>query len=158
MSITMLVAGPVGGLVGRRFGSKWPLSIGMVMIAASSALLATWHVRPWQISLAMIVLGVGAAFSFASMPALITDAVAPTETGIATGINTVMRTIGAVIGGQVGASILTSATIQSTSIPTEQAYSIVFALAAAVAAIGAIVAVFVTRGARRTMPAPAGTV
>ena len=38
------------------------------------------------------------------MAALITEAVPPTETGIATGINTVMRTIGAVIGGQVGAA------------------------------------------------------
>jgi EmrB/QacA subfamily drug resistance transporter len=155
MSLTMLVAGPVGGMLGRRLGSKWPLSIGMAMIAAASVLLAVRHDEPWQIMVAMILLGVGAAFSFASMPALITDAVDRTETGIATGINTVMRTVGAVIGGQVGASILTASTIVGTSVPTERAYSAVFVLAGAVAAVGAIVAAFATRGAARATPATA---
>jgi EmrB/QacA subfamily drug resistance transporter len=158
MSLTMLVAGPVGGVLGRHWGSKWPLSVGMLMIAAASGLLAAWHEQPWQISLAMVAMGVGAAFAFASMPALITDAVEATETGIATGINTVMRTVGGVIGGQVGATILTSATIAGTAIPTERAYSSVFVLAAAAAAVGGIVAALMTPVRRlASAPAPAGT-
>ena len=40
----------------------------------------------------MAGLGNDVGFSFAAMAALITEAVDPTETGIATGINTVMRT------------------------------------------------------------------
>ena len=62
------------------------------------------------------------------MAALITEAVEPTETGIATGINTVMRTVGAVIGAQVGAAILTATTLQGTAVPTEGAYVSAFAL------------------------------
>ena len=152
MSVTMLVAGPVAGLLGRRFGSKWPLSAGMAFVAAATALLATKHEHLWQVTTAMVVLGVGAAFAFASMPALISEAVLPTETGIATGINTVMRTIGGVVGGQIGASILTSSVIAHTSVPTEHAYTIVFAVASASALIGAIVAARVTRAEPKLSP------
>ena len=73
----------------------------------------------------------------AAMAALITEAVDPTETGIAMGINTVMRTVGAVIGAQVGAAILTAATIDGTAVPTEGAYVGAFALAAIAAATAA---------------------
>ena len=52
----------------------------------------------------MPALGIGIGFAYASMATLITEAVRPTETGIATGMNTVMRTVGGVIGGQMGAA------------------------------------------------------
>ena len=74
------------------------------------SLLAALHDEPWQIVVAMAGLSIGVGFAFAAMAALITEAVEPTETGIATGINTVMRTVGAVVGAQVGAAILTATT------------------------------------------------
>jgi MFS family permease len=148
MSLAMLVAGPVAGLAGRLLGSKWPLSGGMALIALATGMLAGWHDRPVQIVVALVVLGVGVAFAYASMPALITEAVAQTETGIATGINTVMRTIGGVIGGQVGASVLTSSTIGATSVPTEHAYTAVFLLSSSAALSGAFVAALLARSAR----------
>jgi EmrB/QacA subfamily drug resistance transporter len=145
MSLMMLVSGPASGLLGRRFGSKWPLSGGMAVTAVACGMLATWHDRPWQIVIAMIVLGMGVGLAYAAMPALIAEAVVPTQTGVATGINTVMRTIGGVIGGQVAASILTSTTIAGTTVPTEHAYSVVFALAAVFGLAGAVVAAFMAR-------------
>ena len=145
MSLVMLAAGPMAGLLGRRFGSKWTLSVGMLLVAAATALLAARHSQPIDIVVAMIVLGVGAGFSFASMPALISEAVPVTETGVATGINTVMRTIGGVIGGQVGALILTAFVIPGTSVPTEHAYTLVFGVAAVAALAGAVIAARVTR-------------
>jgi hypothetical protein len=83
------------------------------------------------------------------MAALITEAVAATEMGIATGINTVMRTVGAVIGGQVGAAILTGETLSGTGVPTEGAYVTAFALSAIAAGAAAAIAVFVTPMRRR---------
>jgi EmrB/QacA subfamily drug resistance transporter len=148
-SVLMLFAGPLAGLMGRRFGSKWPLSLGMTLTALSSALLATLHDEPWQIVVAMAGLSVGVGFSFAAMAALVTEAVDPTETGIATGINTVMRTVGAVIGAQVGAAILTATTLEGTSVPTEGAYVTAFVLSASAATVAALVAIFVTPGRRR---------
>ena len=148
-SLLMLFAGPAAGLLGRRVGSKWPLAIGMSLIAISAATLAVLHDEPWQVVVAMAGLSIGVGFAFAAMAALITEAVEPTETGIATGINTVMRTVGAVVGAQVGAAILTAQTVGGTGVPTEGAYVVAFVLAAAAAAVATAIAVFVTPTRRR---------
>jgi len=143
-SILMLFAGPIAGLLGRRVGSKWPLAIGMTLIMLAAGSLAAFHDEPWQIVVAMAALSAGVGFAFAAMAALITEAVAQTETGIATGLNTVMRTVGAVIGAQIGAAILSADTLAGTAVPAESAYASAFALSAVAAAVAAVVAVFVT--------------
>ena len=78
------------------------------------------------------------------MATLITEAVRPTETGVATGMNTVMRTVGGVIGGQVGAALLTAHTIPGTNLPSVDGFKIAFTIAGGVALIGAGIAVFIT--------------
>ncbi len=152
-SVLILFAGPVAGLLGTRIGSKWPLSMGMALIALSTTSLALLHDEPWQIVVAMAALSLGVGFAFAAMAALITEAVDPTETGIATGINTVMRTIGAVIGGQVGAALLTADTISGTAVPTEHAYVTAFVLAAVAGSVATAIAILVTPLRRRPRPA-----
>jgi EmrB/QacA subfamily drug resistance transporter len=157
-SVMMLFAGPVAGVLGRRYGSKWPLALGMALVAVAALGLAAWHDEPVQVIAAMVLLGAGVAASFAAMAALITESVRRTETGIATGMNTVMRTIGGVVGGQIGAAILTSYTVARTGVPEEQAYSIAFGLSAGAAAVASGIAVFITaplRARRRAKPAEA---
>lgn len=143
-SLMMLFAGPLAGVLGRRFGSKWPLAGGMALAAVAAAMLGRFHDEPWQIVAAMLVLGLGVGFSFAAMAALVTESVPATETGVATGMNTVMRTVGGVVGGQVVAAILTASTIPGTAVPSESAFSEAFLLAALAAAIGAVVGLFAT--------------
>jgi MFS family permease len=93
----------------------------------------------------MAIIGVGIGFAFASMATLITEAVRPTETGVATGMNTVMRTVGGVVGGQVGAALLTAHTIPGTGgVPSVDGFEIAFTISAVAALAGAAVAVFVT--------------
>jgi len=144
------LSGPAAGVLGRRYGSKWPLALGMLLTGTGIALLAIMHDRPWHIVLGMLVLGSGAPFAFAAMAKIIVDSVRPVETGVATGVNTVMRTIGGVIGGQLGAAILTADTIGGTSVPAESAFATAFWMSAAAAFAGAILAVFITssRGRR----------
>src|SRR6478735_4646810 len=77
-SFTLLFAGPIAGLIGRRVGSKWPLAAGMAFVAVAAGSLAAWHDQAWQILLALAVLGVGVGFAFAAMATLITEAVRPT--------------------------------------------------------------------------------
>jgi MFS family permease len=143
-SFTLLFAGPVAGLIARRTGSKWPLAIGLVVVAVSTGSLARWHAEPWQVLAAMPLLGIGVGFAFASMATLITEAVRPTETGVATGMNTVMRTVGGVIGGQMGAALLTAHRIPGTPLPDVSGFEIAFAASAVAAVAGAGIAVFVT--------------
>jgi MFS family permease len=143
-------------MLGRRYGSKWPLALGMGLVAVAGLGLAGLHDQPSHVILAMVLLGAGVAAAFAAMAALITESVRPTETGIATGMNTVMRTVGGVIGGQIGAAILTSYTSAQTGFPDEQAYTIAFGLSAAAAALASGVAVFITASLRaRRQPKPA---
>jgi EmrB/QacA subfamily drug resistance transporter len=143
-SVTLLFAGPLAGIIGKRIGFKWPLAAGMLLVSVSAGLLAEWHDRPWQILAAMPVLGIGVGFAFAAMATLITEAVRPTETGVATGMNTVMRTVGGVVGGQVGAALLVAHAIPGTNVPGVNGFTIAFAISAVVALIGAGVAVFIT--------------
>jgi MFS family permease len=121
----------------------------MLLVSISAAGLAEWHDRPWQILAAMLILGVGVGFAFAAMATLITEAVRPTETGVATGMNTVARTVGGVVGGQVGAALLTAHTIRGTNVPSVDGYTTAFTLAAVVALVGAMMAVFITPAVRR---------
>ena len=143
-SFALLFAGPAAGLIGRRTGSKWPLAAGMLLSGISAGMLALWHDEPWQVLVAMPVLGTGVGFAFAAMATLITEAVSPSETGIATGMNTVMRTVGGVIGGEVGAAILTAHVIPGTNVPGIRGYEVAFGIAAVAALVGVVVAVLVT--------------
>jgi EmrB/QacA subfamily drug resistance transporter len=143
-SLLVLVGGPLGGMLGRRIGMKWVLSLGLVLVALSSAALVTWHDRPWHLVVSQVPFGIGVGFAFASTATLITAAVTAAETGVANGINTVMRTIGGVLGAQVGAAVLTAHTIGRTRVPTVGAYETVFGASAVVALVGAVLAVWVT--------------
>jgi EmrB/QacA subfamily drug resistance transporter len=143
-ALTGFLSGPLAGILGRRYGSKWPLAIGMAMGAFAIVLFALIHDHPWQIVLGMVVLGAGLPMTFAAMAKLIVDSVRPGETGVATAMNTVMRTIGGVVGGQMGAAILESHTIGRTSIPAESAFVTAFWISAAAAVLAVGLALLVT--------------
>jgi EmrB/QacA subfamily drug resistance transporter len=147
-SVVLLVAGPLAGIIGRRTGMKWPLCFGLLLVAASAASFALWHDHPWQILVPMPFFGIGFGFAYAAMATLITEAVRPTETGVATGMNTVMRTVGGVVGGQVGAALLTGYVVGSSGLPAVRGYEIAFALAAGASLVAAVLAVFVTPNQR----------
>jgi EmrB/QacA subfamily drug resistance transporter len=144
-AIVLLFAGPVGGLLGRKVGFKWPLAIGMALVSVAAAMLALWNDEPWQVVASQPIFGVGIGFAFAAMATIIAQSVRPSETGVASGMNTVMRTVGGVVGGQVGAALLTAHTIPGTMVPSVDGYEIAFALGSAAALVGAAVAVFITR-------------
>ena len=141
-SLSILVAGPLGGLMGRRFGERVPLVTGMLLVALGSAGIATWHAEAWQPAIAFIFCGVGIGFAFAVMPKLIVDNVRPTETGVATGMNTVVRTVGGVIGAQVGAVLLAANVAPGTSVPTEAGFVDAFWVGAAGALVAAVAALW----------------
>ena len=45
----MLFAGPLAGMIGRRFGSKWPLAGGMLIVSCAALLFAVAHDEPWPV-------------------------------------------------------------------------------------------------------------
>jgi EmrB/QacA subfamily drug resistance transporter len=154
-SVAMLFAGPLAGMIGRHFGSKWPLAGGMLIVSLAALLFATAHNVSWIVLVASALLGVGVGAAFAAMAALIADNVDAAEMGVASGMNTVVRMVGSVIGGQVAATLLTARTIGGTTIPAESAFTITFALSAAAALVAAAIAVSIGTQPLRQRLAPA---
>jgi EmrB/QacA subfamily drug resistance transporter len=142
-SFMLLFAGPLAGRLGSRIGFKWPLAIGLLLVAVAAGSIAGFHDRPWHIWVNQAVLGIGVGFAFAAMATLIAENVRPEETGVATGMNTVMRSIGGVVGGQVGAAFLAAYTIRGTALPAVTGFTITFAVGAVAALVGTVLALLV---------------
>jgi EmrB/QacA subfamily drug resistance transporter len=150
-SVAMMVAGPLAGALGTRVGNVVPLRIGISFLVVALLLLATVHDQPWTIYAWMVFMGVGLAFSFAALGALVIENSPAGETGVASGMNTIMRTIGAALGSQVAAAIISANTLAGTEIPVESGFTLAFAISAA-GALCALLPTFLL--ARRPMPRP----
>jgi EmrB/QacA subfamily drug resistance transporter len=122
----MLIAGPLAGALGTRFGSRLPLQLGALITAAAFGVLAAAHAERWQIYLGSALLGVGIGFAFASMANLVVEAVPAERTGEATGINTIMRTVGGALGAQISASIISAHITAGGRFPSEDGYTVAF--------------------------------
>jgi MFS family permease len=120
------------GRISRRFGARTTLLLGAALSAIAFAGLSLAHGERWHVLLAMSCSGLGTGLSFASMPALIVEAVAPSETGVATGVNTNVRNIGGALGSQASASILAASLV--AGVPRESAFTLAFGVAAIVLA------------------------
>jgi len=150
-SVAMMVAGPLAGALGTRIGNHLTLRIGIGFLVLSLVLLASLHDAPWTIYAWMVFMGIGLAFSFASLGSLVIEYSPPGETGVASGMNTIMRTIGAALGSQVAAAIISANTLAGTEIPLERGFTLAFAISAA----GALVALLPTfLLVRRPAPQP----
>ncbi len=146
-TVGMLVAGPISGRLSSTVGSKVPLLVGALVSCVAFVILAFAHTQSWQIYLAMLVMGVGIGFAFASMANLIVESVDVTQTGVATGMNTIVRSIGGAIGSQVSAGIVT-ATLAANGLPTERGFTIAFASCAVALAVAFVVALRIPAPAR----------
>jgi EmrB/QacA subfamily drug resistance transporter len=146
-TVGMLLAGPVSGRLSATVGSRVPLLLGALVSCVGFVILTFAHDASWEIYLAMLVMGVGIGFAFASMANLIVESVPAEQTGIATGMNTIVRSIGGAIGAQVSAGIVT-ATLAANRLPSERGFMIAFGVAAAALAVGFAVAMRVPRPLR----------
>jgi predicted MFS family arabinose efflux permease len=144
------LAGLVGGLlIGRlaaRHGWRTPLVLSLVAFAGGATSLALWHVEPWQIVLAMGVVGYANSTVATTTIKLVADDVRPAERGVATALNSVAFQGGGVIGAQVVAAVLVS---------SGDAYTAAFATVAVAASAGLVLAVLLRPAGARQAPAPA---
>ena len=147
-AVIMLVAGPLAGWLGTRFGSRLPLILGAGIVGATFALLAAAHAEAWEILLASATLGLGIGFSFAAMANLVVEAVPQTQTGVATGMNTIMRTIGGSLGAQISAGIVGASVLAATGFPSEGGFTAAFAVSAVAMVAAMLVAVAIPRRER----------
>jgi EmrB/QacA subfamily drug resistance transporter len=145
--LMMLVAAPIVGRIGERFGSKPPLLAGCLLAAAGLVGMAVAHDHAGLIVLWGCVLNAGVGCAFAALPNLIVGAVDPHETGEATGVNTIARNVGASLGGQVAASIVASH-VATGGLPANKGFELAFLLSAAVAVAAAAFGLLIPVGRR----------
>ncbi|MGQ0845868.1 MAG: MFS transporter [Sporichthyaceae bacterium] len=141
-TLGMLIAGPLAGTLGSKFGSRVPLLMGTVSMTASFLFLAFVHDDRWAIYVGSALLGLGVGFAYAAMANLIIEAVPQTQTGAASGINTIMRTIGGTLGGQIAASIVASH-VATNGLPREIGFTIAFAMFAAALVLATVASLFI---------------
>jgi EmrB/QacA subfamily drug resistance transporter len=150
-ALVMLVAGPMSGALGTRFGSKLPLSIGAALTSLGLVLMAVDHGSEGPIVLWNLVISTGIGLAFAAMANLIVEAVPPQQTGEATGVNTLIRSVGASLGSQVTAAILAGTLVAGTGLPTDAGFTAAYLVCAGVAALAALIAIVIPRGAHHVI-------
>ena len=96
-------------------------AVGAVLLSLSLVLMAVVHASFWELAAENALLGFGGGLAFASLPAVIIDAVPAADTGVSTGINMIMRTMGGAVSGAVIAAVLSVAP-GSSAAPTESAF------------------------------------
>jgi EmrB/QacA subfamily drug resistance transporter len=156
-SLSMLILGPLSGMVGSRFGNKVPLAIGGLVTGLGLALLAVAHGTQLQVLLFCIVMSAGIGLAFAAMPNLVLEAVPAAQTGEATGFNALVRSVGSSLGSQVSATLLASSAVGSRAVgrlPRDSGFTHAFAVSAVVAVFAGLVALLIPRsGGRQHQPA-----
>jgi MFS family permease len=150
----MLVAGPLSGVLGTRFGSRLPLALGAVTTAFGLTMMALAHGTQAEMVAWNVVMSIGIGLAFAAMPNLIVEAVPAEETGQATGVNTLVRSVGASLGSQVSAAVL-AGSVAAGGLPTNAGYTDAFLVGAGVALAAAVAAFLIPSRRGRLVAAPA---
>ncbi|MFG1610167.1 MFS transporter [Actinoplanes sp. NPDC049265] len=155
--ITMIIFGPLAGLLDRKFGPKVPLFIGAVVVAAGFVVPALSHGDLWEVVLSGLLTGAGIGLCFASMSNAIIESVPSAQTGEATSVNAIARTVGSSIGTAVIAAVIASHSTPR-GLPTDDAFTLGFAVCAGVAVLAIIAALLVPPARRRHAEAVAAGV
>ncbi|MFH8453927.1 MFS transporter [Streptomyces fungicidicus] len=143
-AVAATLAGPLGGIGDRRFGSRAVVNTGVVMMAVSLVVLASVHTEVWHVVVGKALIALANGLCVTAMMTSTATAVDAEDTGIATSLILVSRVLGHAVGGQLAGALLTAATPSGSEVATESAYVTGFVIAGVVTSL----ALFVTR----TMP------
>lgn len=145
-AVAASLAGPIGGIATRRFGSRAVVTAGIVLMVAALTALAAAHTEIWHLVVgkAMIALANGLCVTAAVTGTA--TAVDPGDTGIATSLVLVARVLGYAVGAQAGGALLTAGTTPGTDVPAESAFVTGFVIAGAVTALSLLVTRNMSKG------------
>src|SRR3954449_12631154 len=152
-ALVMLVAGPLSGVLGTRYGSRLPLATGAAITSFGLLMMALAHGTEGAMIAWNLVMSIGIGLAFAAMPNLILEAVPAEETGQATGVKKLVRSVGASLGSQISAAVLAGSVV-AAGLPTDEGYRDAFLVSAGVALAAAITALLIPsrRGRMAALP------
>ncbi|RAY10798.1 MFS transporter [Actinomadura craniellae] len=154
MLVTMGIGGFLSGPLAPVADAKAQLVGSAALSVVSCVAFAAYHDKPWQLSLAAGIFGLGLGLAYAAMTNLVVRSVPPHQTGIASGMNTNIRTVGGSIGTAVTSSIVTGH-LQPGGLPEESGFTHGFLLMAVISAATVAVALLIPatrRAGRHRLP------
>jgi MFS family permease len=171
MTLLIIATAPIAGRMSDRFGSRWLLAVGMVLVAISLAIESRITATSGYETLlpAFIIGGVGMGLTMSPMTAAVMGSVDRTKAGVASGILSMSRMIGGVFGVATLTAVFQQITAnripelmaqgESHQLAARDAFTYALSrsllLSVAVALVGAVVAVVGIRSHHPAEPAPA---
>ena len=145
LATPMLIA-PVAGAVSDRIGRRPLIVSGLLLQAAGLgfvALKASPAAGNLELSLALLVAGVGISMALPTVPTAILSAVAPPEMGKAAGISTMMQRFGAVFAVAIASSVFAAYGRLGSPASVTDGFRPALAVCAALSLLGAATALAV---------------
>ncbi|WP_406192705.1 MFS transporter [Streptomyces sp. NBC_01017] len=147
-AVAASLAGPMGGMGARRFGSRAVVTAGIVIMAAALIALAAVHTEVWHLVIAKMMIALANGLCVTALVTSTATSVEQSDTGIATSLVLVTRVLGYAVGVQVSGAILTAATPSGSDVPAESAFVIGFVIAGAVTALSLLAVRTMSKGVK----------
>jgi len=148
MSVLTLFLGPIVGFIVKKNGPKWPLVAGMAMSILGFLFLFMFHSTQEEVIMGVLIMGGGNSFAMVGVINMVIISTPRVETGISTAMNMVIRTAGSVVGPAIAASIISTNSVlipgTGMTIPSDNAYHLIFLMSAVCMAFGVVVGLFLT--------------
>ncbi|MEV5827579.1 MFS transporter [Spirillospora sp. NPDC052242] len=143
------LAGPLGGLGTRHFGSRAVVTSGAVLMAVSLLGLAAVHTEVWHIVVGKALIALANGLCVTAMVTGTATSVEQSDTGIATSLVLVTRVVGFAVGAQLGGALLSAQTPSGSDVPAESAFVTGFVIAGAVTALSLLVTRTMSEGTKK---------
>jgi EmrB/QacA subfamily drug resistance transporter len=115
MSVVIIFAAPLAGVLSDKVGSKWIVALGMLLLAFGIAWMAgltPWHDKlapdttPMMLLFPFIIAGIGIGFAVAPVTSAVMATAPPDRVGNASGVLSTMRQVGSLMGIAILGAVL----------------------------------------------------
>ncbi|WP_246097786.1 MFS transporter [Rhodococcus spelaei] len=157
--LAMLVFSPLSARMTARFGARTTLAVGCIVMTGAYVFRIAFDSTVTLIVVGTVLVSIGNAMAYATMPALIMSSVPMTETAAANGLNSLMRTVGSSSMSAVVAALLTGVTVEAAGhvFPAHGAFVAMFAVAGVATLLATLAAGFLPKASvPRAVPVAVG--
>ncbi len=127
-TVTMLVVGPLAGILRRWMGARLPVVLGTVLAAGGALWMLAGARELFGMIGGTVLVGAGIATASAGLINVIVDVVDADQVGSATGVNVVARQL----GGAVGAALIAAVLVWHSDEPNPAAFGEAFTVVAVI--------------------------
>ena len=162
MTLILLAVSPIAGVLGDRLGFRWPVALGMAVLAVSLGMFsqaADTKADFYDLLPALVVGGLGMGIATAPVTAAAMTSIPVEKSGIAAGVLVALRQTGGALGVAIMGAIVASKAVGD---PGTARFAVTFVdgfqdallVAAGIAFLGAVIAAATIRPAHRIEPVP----